>query len=204
MLYPKIKTYCDSLPQLFEEIGEKHHDSLNKIAEYIQKKINNNGAASLVVICTHNSRRSHFGQIWLQVAATYYGIKNIKTYSGGTEATAFHPNAVAALERVGFEIEKEGESNPKYKVAFAENEPAQVMFSKKFDDSPNPNSAFSAIMVCSEADANCPFVPGTELRISLPFEDPKEFDGTSLEAAKYDERCRQIASEMFYVMSQIV
>ena len=29
------------------------------------------------------------------MAATYFGISNVETFSGGTEATAFHPNAEA-------------------------------------------------------------------------------------------------------------
>ena len=53
-------------------------------------------------------------------------------------------------------------------------------------------------MVCSDADEACPFVPGAELRLSMPYDDPKAFDGTPMEEAKYDERSRQIAREMFF------
>jgi hypothetical protein len=56
-------------------------------------------------------------------------------------------------------------------------------------------------MVCSEADQACPIVEGADLRIGLPFQDPKEFDNSPLKDSKYDERCRQIAREMFYVMA---
>jgi len=37
----------------------------------------------------------------------------------------------------------------------------------------------------------------------LPYQDPKAFDNTAQQNEKYDERCRQIAREMFYVFSQI-
>ena len=58
-------------------------------------------------------------------------------------------------------------------------------------------------MTCSHAEENCPYIPGTEARIPVMYDDPKAFDGTALETAKYDERCQQIAAEMFYVFSQI-
>jgi arsenate reductase len=77
------------------------------------------------------------------------------------------------------------------------------MFSKLFDDAINQFDHFAAVMTCDHADENCPFIPGTEQRISVQYADPKAFDGTSEEAARYDERSFQIASEMFYVFSKI-
>ena len=47
------------------------------------------------------------------------------------------------------------------------------------------------------------FVEGADFRMALPFEDPKKFDNTPVERDQYDERCRQIARECFYIMSQV-
>ena len=58
-------------------------------------------------------------------------------------------------------------------------------------------------MTCSDTDQNCPFIPGASLRIPITYEDPKEADGTDYESVRYDERCKQIATEMFYLMSQV-
>jgi arsenate reductase len=58
-------------------------------------------------------------------------------------------------------------------------------------------------MTCSHADANCPFIPGTEKRIAVTYDDPKEFDNTPKQEKKYKERSMQIATEMFYVFSKI-
>jgi arsenate reductase len=57
-------------------------------------------------------------------------------------------------------------------------------------------------MTCTHADENCPFIPGAT-RISLPYEDPKAFDGTPEEEAIYAERCRQIARELLFAFSQV-
>jgi arsenate reductase len=72
-----------------------------------------------------------------------------------------------------------------------------------FEDTANPSSAFGAIMTCSQADEACPIVPGAEGRFVVPYEDPKIADHTPEETPRYAERCAEIASEMFYVFSNI-
>ncbi len=196
-MYPNIDNYIQSLIPEMELIPRPRQELLLRLAEQVQPGV------SLTFICTHNSRRSHFGQIWAAVAAAWYGVEGVKTYSGGTEATAFNLRAVAALERAGFRVENPGGENPFYRVSFSENEPALECFSKVYDHPANPSQDFIAVMTCSEADENCPFIPGATLRVPLTYEDPKEADGTPEETARYDERCRQIAAEMFFLFSQV-
>jgi len=59
-------------------------------------------------------------------------------------------------------------------------------------------------MTCSCADEGCPLKAGAEQRLPIRFDDPKVFDGTDQMNEKYTERSIQIASEMYYVFSQIV
>ncbi len=170
----------------------------------IQSKHQKDQESQLVFICTHNSRRSHFGQVWAAVAAYYYGLTNLKNFSGGTDATAFNPRAVHALEEAGFVIKNSSGENPRYEVNFAEDAEPILCFSKKYDDPLNPQKNFIALMTCDEADQNCPTVFGAEYRFAIPYCDPIEADGSLEEASRYDERCQQIASEMFYLMSQVL
>lgn len=202
-MYQKLRAYISELESGFDSIPTSRKEELKKAADYLHSKLENSKTAKLNFICTHNSRRSHLAQIWTAVAASYYGIKNIKTYSGGTEATAFNPRAVAALERTGVKIEKPGGDNPKYQVYFDKKEEPLTCFSKTFDDPVNPGKEFAAVMTCSDADENCPFVPGAEFRIPITYRDPKESDGTDREEHIYDERCKQIGTEMFYMVSLI-
>jgi len=58
-------------------------------------------------------------------------------------------------------------------------------------------------LTCSSAIKDCPYIPGAEVRIPLPFEDPKAFDNTPQQAEKYRERSLQIATELKYVFSKI-
>ena len=200
-MLPSISSYVATLPK---DIPATRKPMIDDLAQYIVQKINSGQTARLNFICTHNSRRSHLSQIWAATAAHLHGIgKHIETYSGGTEATAFNPRAVAAIERAGFLVNNPGGENPRYEVKFDENTPALICFSKTYDDPFNPSTGFAAIMTCSDADENCPFIPGAELRSPIRYEDPKVGDGTPEEAAKYDERSRQIAMEMLYLMETV-
>jgi len=203
MLFKNIKEHCDQLVSKFDTLSEERKDLLSKISKYIQSKQEQNQPVNLVYVCTHNSRRSHFGQVWAAVAASYYNTSDVKTFSGGTEATAFNPNAISALKATGFDITAvSAESNAKYIVRFGENE-STMCFSKVYDDEANPKTNFAAIMTCSDAEENCPFIPGVELRIGTTYDDPKAFDGTPLQNEKYLERSNQIALECLYVFSQV-
>lgn len=197
----KLKKYCEARVAEFDKIPVTRQAELKQLSNYILSKNKVGEEVRLIVICTHNSRRSHMGQIWLSVAANYYQSPQIHTYSGGTEATAFNPNAVAALQKTGLNIEAKSpsEQNPVYAIQWQEEQKPYLAFSKKYSDSPNPTHDFAAIMVCTEADMGCPIVQGADFRLSLPYDDPKAFDKTDLEAEKYSERCAQIAREMLYV-----
>lgn len=203
-MYKKLISTIGELKQGFDQIPAERKNDLGDVAEFIKQELETAGTARLNFICTHNSRRSHLAQIWAQTAADYYGIEGVKTYSGGTEATAFNPNAVAAIKRAGFEVENPGGDNPEYKIRFSDDAEPMICFSKTFDDSVNPSKDFTAIMTCSDADANCPLVPGAKFRKPITYRDPKEADGTDRESDVYDERCRQIGSEMFYMMRMVL
>ncbi len=202
-LHPDLQRYVNErvLPAV-ANIPAERKESLDHIAAFIKERKAAGTTAELTFICTHNSRRSHLCQLWAATAAWQFGHDHVRTYSGGTEATAFNPRAVAAVERSGFTVVKPEGKNPVYEVSFAPEHIAERCWSKKYEDPANPQKDFCAVMTCSEADKNCPIVLGAFDRISLPYNDPKAADGTPEEAARYDERCLQIAAEMFYVMQQ--
>lgn len=202
-VFPAIERTIDKLVNEFDQITDERKSAIAHLKIFIKENKDAGNKILLNFICTHNSRRSHISQIWAQTAAHYYGINNVETFSGGTEATAFNPRAVSAMKKAGFDISasKDGE-NPVYKVKFSNDAPALAVFSKRFDDDFNPKTGFAAVMTCSHADENCPFIPGAK-RIALTFDDPKEFDGTPMEAAKYSERVHDIGREILYAFSQV-
>lgn len=204
VLYAPLEGYVRNRVSEFGQISAERKEDLQLVADYIIAKQKQHQPVRLLFVCTHNSRRSHMSQIWARAAATYYGLQNIETYSGGTEVSAFNPRAVAALSRAGFTIRPQtAEANPRYDVYLADAVQPLVCFSKKYNDAANPHQQFCAVMTCSQADAACPFVAGADGRMSVPYDDPKVADGTPQEAARYDERCAQIAREMLWVMHTV-
>ena len=202
ILFPEIEKIIQSLQ--FETITGERKSILQPLVDFIQNKVYNQEDIRLNLICTHNSRRSHLSQVWAQTAAAYYNIKNVFSYSGGTEATALYPMAAQTLEQSGFKISViAAGNNPIYSIKYAENTHPVIGFSKKYDDEFNPKSEFAAIMTCSQADGGCPFIAGADKRIPITYEDPKAFDNTPQQAEKYQERSLQIATEMLYVFSLI-
>ncbi|MCA8970468.1 MAG: protein-tyrosine-phosphatase [Planctomycetes bacterium] len=184
-------------------------DALDRLAEALRERLAQCGHADVVFVCTHNSRRSHLGQVWMAVAAKHFGCAGVTTFSAGTEVTAFAPNAVDALRRAGLEVLAPREvplrsiSNPLYDV-FAHGERVARCHSKKLGDSSLPRDGFIAVMMCADAAEACPLVHGASLRIALPYEDPKGADGTDRETRAYDEACETIAREMLRVVSDVV
>ena len=198
----EVTQYFEALD--LREVSAERQAILQPLAHYISTKIQAQQPINLTFICTHNSRRSHLGQVWAQVAAAYFGIKNVSSFSGGTEATACNYRTIAAFERAGLKINKLSEKeNPVYEIRFDELTAPIVAFSKVYDQAPNPSRGFAAIMTCDHAEANCPFIPGAEKRLPIMYIDPKVADDTPDEVATYDARCRQIATEMKWALGQV-
>ncbi len=200
-MYTQIQQVIEVLD--INSISQERKAVLQPLIDYVQEKVSTSKKTRLNFICTHNSRRSHLGQVWAQTMAAYYAI-DIDSYSGGTEATALFIAAKNTLENVGFQIQKVSEtSNPVYAIKYAENAPPIIGFSKTFDNAFNPSSEFGAVLTCSQADEGCPFIAGAEKRIPVTYEDPKAFDNSPDQEKMYSERSIQIATEMKYVFSNI-
>ena len=199
-MFEKVKEVLGKLN--FNSITDERKSELESVVAYIQSKIDTEDEVKLNFICTHNSRRSQFAQVWSEVAADHYKIP-MTAFSGGVEVTACNERTIASLKRFGFEIICEGEENPRCILKYGESEKGLVLFSKLYNDITNPADDFAAIMTCSEADDNCPFIPGADVRIPLRYDDPKSYDDTPEEGEKYDTCSAKIACEMLYVFSKI-
>ncbi|ADF51108.1 probable arsenate reductase [Zunongwangia profunda SM-A87] len=200
-MYRSIQQFIENLD--ITKISEDRKINLEDFIGFIAQKLKSKETVNLNFICTHNSRRSHFSQIWAQTIAEFLGIKTIKSYSGGTEATAVYPSVLKAFQSVGFSLGRLSENeNPVSFLKYADDAPPIVCFSKVYDHPFNPKTNFAAVMTCSQANEACPFVPGAEARISFTFEDPKISDGTPRELEKYQEKSKEIATDLLYVFSK--
>ena len=202
---PELTAYVETADAERSLIPVERQRELELVADWIAGRLANNQPARLVFICTHNSRRSHFSQIWAAVAAWYYSLDYVQTFSGGTEVTAMNPRVADSLRRSGMVVETENsaDSNPRFHVRFSAGQPPLICFSKLYSESPNPEQDYCAVMTCSHADEACPVVAGCSLRAPVRYEDPKISDGTAGEAETYDMRSRQICREMLDMMRRV-
>lgn len=202
VLLPRLTATVTSLTSGFGLISAPRKAVLTELAKFVTATLAAGATAKLNFICTHNSRRSHMAQLWAQAAAHYYRVDDVLCFSGGTEATAFHPRAIDVLRGVGFDIRQTSQGeNPRYDVRFSDGAPMVKAFSKEYNDPANPDHAFAAIMTCSHADQNCPLVPGATNRITITYDDPRHFDGTALEETAYRDCALQISREMLFALS---
>jgi len=203
-LLPPLRPYVKEVANELGMVSAERRVVLDEIAANMVALLEAGKAAQMTFICTHNSRRSHMSQIWAQTAAYYYGLDKIYAFSGGTEATACNCRTVAAMRRVGFAIEDATTGdNPTYVVRYAEDRPPIRAYSKLYNAAPNPKRDFIALMTCSVADKTCPVIEGAISRYAIHYADPRLCDDTPIETAAYNERCREIAREMFYIMAEV-
>lgn len=195
--YPQIQALVNDIIQSPPKLSQERMALLEELGDYIRGRHEAGDHVRLNFICTHNSRRSHLGQIWAQVWASHFGLEDFESYSGGTEVTAFHPNAISALRNQGFEIQGDQSPNPHYEVKFGAETPIVECWSKVYSDRSNPATDFAAVMVCDSAEEACPFVAGAQKRLGITYIDPKVSDGTPEQDATYRERSLQIGAELY-------
>jgi arsenate reductase len=210
-MLPKIRAHADALTTSFDMIDEPHRRAGETLAEWIAANYQTGRPLNVIVVCTGNSRRSILGSTMGNIAAAYCGMPEIRFQSGGTAPTAFNGRTVATLKEIGVEVEPLGDeaprgepktANPRYRVRWGTPGLETVEFSKHYADPANPHAGFAALMVCGEADAACPFVKGATLRVSMPYLDPKIYDDSTFETAKYAERRDDIGRLMLATMIQ--
>ena len=203
-LLPALRPYAKEVASELEKISAERKVVLSGIAASIGARLALGNDANLTFICTHNSRRSHMSQVWLQTAACYYGLDKVHAWSGGTEVTACNCRTVTAMRSAGFDIQDATTGdNPIYLVRYAGDLPPIRAYSKRYDADANPKRDFIALMTCSKADQTCPLVDGAIARFAIHYTDPRLCDDTPTETTAYNERCREIAREMFYIMSEV-
>lgn len=203
-LLPPLRTYTSEIAGELHLVSAERRVVLGAIAADVSARLAAGKPAQLTFICTHNSRRSHMSQIWAQTAAYHYGLDQVSTYSGGTDVTACNCRTVTAMRRAGFDIQDATTGdNPLYLVRYAGDRPPIRAYSKLYNADANPRQGFIALMTCSSADKSCPVVKGSIARHAIHYTDPRLCDDTPTETTAYNERCREIAREMFYLMAEV-
>lgn len=193
VLYRSIHRYMASLDGQQPPSNEVHQSSMKQLSEWLKQRVKQK--SDIIVICTGNSRRSILTSTLGNILAAYRNWEGVRFFSAGTSPSAFNLRTIATLKQIGVEITATGsqakagtmgEKNPHYKVQWGKGKDSfSLEYSKTLADVSLPARDFAALLVCSEADRECPVVEGASIRLGLPFADPKEHDGKPNEAACY-------------------
>lgn len=195
-----LKSIKDNLDK---DPTDRHQEYIQLLSKWILTETKKGEKVHLNFICTHNSRRSQFAQVWCHVVQKWLGIDVAESYSGGTEVTACNELTIKALKRAGLSSESTGSDNPHYTINDTELDLNLSLWSKVYDDPANSSERFAAVMTCDHADQNCPYIPGAAIRIPLTYTDPKYADGTEEEDLAYDRTCAIIATDMIRLFSLV-
>ncbi|MDF1697875.1 MAG: hypothetical protein P1U56_18650 [Saprospiraceae bacterium] len=203
-----MNTHVNALiDQMKSEVGmieTERQSELSDVSALIASMLKDNQNVNIIVVCTHNSRRSQLGEAWINILSNYFGLSSIKAFSGGMETTAFNERMVSAMKSLNIPVKLvEDGQNPRYIIEDIGKD-GHLMFSKVYDDELNPQSGYIALMVCDHADENCPVVIGMKHRIPLRYKDPKAFDGTELEEKAYKDKVKEVGREMVFLFQEIM
>ncbi|BDD05230.1 arsenate reductase/protein-tyrosine-phosphatase family protein [Aureibacter tunicatorum] len=207
LLYPSLQQFIENVNKETSHLQPDRIRKLDTLARCIKSTLKLHDKAKIVYVCTHNSRRSQIAQALTEAIAGYYGLNNsmLEVYSGGSQVTSIHSNVIKTLKNIGFRAQKQTNSdNPVYYLEHSINQKGTEFFSKKFDDSKNPKDNYYAIMTCSHAEQNCPIQVGSIFKVSLPFNDPGEYDNTQKENLAYYNCCVELATEINYVFAKVL
>lgn len=218
ILLPVVEAHCRLLSTGLDQIGPAHREAATVLVEWIVANHKTGKPLPILCVCTGNSRRSMLGSTMGNIAAAYYGLPEIGCYSGGTEPSALNSRTMTALKAIGVQIDPLGNEaprgaanapNPIVRIRWGKVDSGTsptletIEFSKKYSDAHNPQKGFAALMVCGEAEEACPAIQGQSIRIPMRYLDPKMYDDSEYEAAKYAERRDDMGRLMLSVMMQV-
>ena len=203
-LYPILNEYVKDFPNEFRKIPEDRRYRLNEIVYFLEEQQENKAPSQLIFISTHQSSVSQMAQVWSKAAAYYFGFPGFQSFSGGIKPNEIAINSIETIEKAGFIVYKSDiDGIDVYRVKFSYNLTPIVIFPKKIEHVKNPYDNFMAVFVEENADVNISNIKGTYHRLLLNYNDPIGYEGSGLEDQVYEESCRKVAIEMFYVFFQL-
>lgn len=190
-LYPEIASFFSSLDA--SNVKSANLSGLETIKYNLRL-----GEDSIVFACSGNSFRSQALQVFFQSWASVKKYKRVKLYSCGYKAMEIDPRLIVFLEKVGYRITKETETeNTVYYVKYGEKYPAIKLIPKACHDASLPQDEFISVLVCEEANGSCEHPRKKGLKITLNYKDRGEL----LNQEDVNTELTQMATDIYYVFN---
>ncbi|HEV3312698.1 MAG TPA: hypothetical protein VG815_19475 [Chloroflexota bacterium] len=129
----------------------------------------------ILFLCTHNSGRSQMAE----GITRHLGRGAVKVFSAGSSPRAVHPDAVAALARLGIDI--------------------SAQRSKSMDEFAGERFDY-VVTVCDNVRESCPIFPDTVQRIHWSFADPSTITDPDARRVAFD----QVAEDLVERVGQLL
>jgi arsenate reductase len=203
-LYPILNEYVRDFPGEFRKIPEDRRFRLNEMVYFLEEQREHGAPWQITFISSDESTIGQMAKAWSKAAAHYFGFVDFQPYSGGLSPHEIAESTILALEEAGFIIYKSDVSGVAvYRLKYSYNLEPVLAFPKKVNHAKNPDNNFMAVILDRNADINLNNIKGTYNRLFLGYDDPLGYVGSDLEDTKFNESCKKIAVEMFYVFSQL-
>jgi hypothetical protein len=203
-LFPYLQEYVRDFNREFARIPEERRHRLDRIASDLRRQQESGQTLQVFLFDTFQETLAPMVHLWLEAALRHSGLGNIGVFSGGLLPEKLNQNALQALERAGFIIYRsQTEGIETFRVRYAYETRATVIFSKKFDFKGNPRQRMYVIVLDEHAELNLPAPLQGPSRLSLLYHDPGSREKDPEVFSAYDRLCRQIALEMFYLAHRL-
>ena len=126
----------------------------------------NTDKTRIIFICSHNSARSQIAEALLRDFADDY----FDVFSAGIDGTRINPLTIKVMEELNYDLSEQ--------------------YAKSLSDFKGKPQFDIVITVCSEADRQCPTLPGVKERMHWDFDNPSSFQGTEEEKLEVFRRVR--------------
>lgn len=99
----KLEATTETLITNFDEIDAKCKKDLQQLGGFTVEQLEGQEKFNALFFCTHNSRRNHIANLWFKCEMHYCGVNPFRSFSEGTETTAFN-TTIEAINRAGFAV----------------------------------------------------------------------------------------------------
>ena len=203
--YTNIFEVSQKMEKAISGIPAQRKDTLMLIGDTLLYMMDKKGKAEILFTGITDGSLTQLAQIWLYTALHYHKIKSIGVYSGGLRPDAINYRVVAALKRTGFNIQpvRGYANNPVYFFNLGRSFPDYTIFAKAIDYHYNPHEDYLVVPLNPDVDHLDYSRYGATVVIPYHWKRPDIWDDTQVEAMKYDEYCREIGRDMFFLAHYI-